>query len=164
MFVDFPLARFLLICFCASLTKTANKGGRMYKRVFRACCLSVVLSIVTLHAQSPPRLSLRAASVEPVEGWQTLQVEHCQGDRCSVWVSSISALTENDIESAQPEVRADGYRRVRVVFTDAGVNKMHELTVAQLRKYMALVVDGKVLWAPMVQSIYNERATPKDTL
>ena len=123
----------------------------MYKRL-SACCLGVVLSVCVLHAQSP-RLSLRAASIQPVEAWQTMQVEHCRGERCTVWVSPTAALTESDIEQALPEVRADGSRVINVVFTDAGVNKLHDLTAAQFKKPIALVVDGKVIWAPMVQYI-----------
>jgi preprotein translocase subunit SecD len=132
-------------------------------RIAWACLFVILCAGISLQAQSP-RLSIRAAATESVDGWQTMRVEHCQGERCTVWISPILALIESDIEDARPEVRAnDGYRRVRVVFTDAGVNKMHDLTMAQLKKHIVLVVDGKVLWAPIVQSIY-ERSTPKDTL
>ena len=43
-------------------------------------------------------------------------------------------------------------------------NLLGELTETQLKKHIVLVVDGKVLWAPVVQSTYDERSTPKDTL
>ena len=132
----------------------------MYRRSI-VCCLFVILFAgmfraqdrIVLPVQSPSRLSLRAASVEPVEGWRTMQVEHCRGERCTVWVSLTDALTENDIENAQPEVRADGYRAISVVFTDDGTNKLHDLTASQLKKLVAMVVDNKVLWAPMVTSV-----------
>jgi preprotein translocase subunit SecD len=42
---------------------------------------------------------------------------------------------------------------INVVFTDDGANKMHDLTAAQLKKSVAMVVDRKVLWAPMVTSV-----------
>src|SRR5205809_6252332 len=114
-----------------------------------ACLFVILFAGISLQAQS--RLSLRAASVEPVDGWQAMRVEHCQGERCTVWVSPTTALTENDIENAQPEIRAaDGSRVINVVYTDAAVNKMRDLTAAQVKKHIALVVDGKVLWAPQV--------------
>jgi preprotein translocase subunit SecD len=122
------------------------------RRISSMVGFAVFLCVGIVDAQSS-RLSIRAASVEPVEGWQAMQVEHCQGQRCTVWVSPTAALTESDIEQAQAEVRDDGYRVINVVFTDAGVNKLHDLTAAQFKKTMALVVDGKVLWAPMVQYI-----------
>ena len=117
------------------------------------CCLVVVLLAGILQAQS--RLSIRAASREPVEGWQRMQVEHSDG---VIWVSPTAALTASDIEQAQPEIRADGYSVIRVVFTDAGVNKLHDLTAAQLRKLIALVVDDKVIWAPMVMYVAGPAA------
>jgi preprotein translocase subunit SecD len=125
------------------------------RRIICVAFFAVFLFVGIVQAQS--RLSIRAASREPVDGWETMQVEHCQS-RCTVWVSPTAALTENDIEQAQPEVRADGYRVINVVFTDAGVNKLHDLTAAQLKKLIALVVDGKVIWAPMVQYIAEARA------
>src|SRR5438093_13325821 len=102
-------------------------------------------------ARAQSRLSLRAASVEPVDGWQTMRVEHCQGERCTVWVSPTAAITQSDIESAQPEVRADGYRVIHLILTDAGAKKLHDLTEAQLRNFIALIVDDKVIWAPTVK-------------
>src|SRR2546430_13526575 len=88
--------------------------------------------------------SYRAASAEPVEGWQRMQVEHSNG---VVWVSPTGAVIASDIEKAQPEIRADGYRVIRIFLTDAGANKLHDLMAAQLRKLVALVVDDKVIWA-----------------
>ena len=79
-----------------------------------------------------------------------MQVEH--SDRV-VWVSPTAAVVASDIEQALPEVRADGDTVIRVVFTDAGVNKLHDLTAAEFRKLIAMVVDDKVIWAPTVQYI-----------
>jgi preprotein translocase subunit SecD len=60
------------------------------------------------------------------------------------------------IEQAQPEVRArDGLRIIRVVLTEAGAKKLHDLMAAQLRNLVAMVVDDKVLWAPTVQYVYD---------
>ena len=67
------------------------------------CLVFIVLLGGIVHAQS--RLSIRAASATPVDGWQRMQVEH--SDRF-VWVAPTAAITESDIEKAQPDVRADG--------------------------------------------------------
>jgi hypothetical protein len=121
----------------------------------------VILFASAMQAQSQ-RLSLRAASVEPVEGWQPMRVEHCQGERCTLWVSPTAALTESDIEKGQPEVSpnagSDGgaIQRIRIVVTDLGAKKLHDLTEGQLRKHIALIVDDKVLWAPTVMGVHNE--------
>jgi len=58
---------------------------------------------VTQSARAIPaqaQLSIRAASAEPVDGWQRMQVEH--SNRIA-WVSPTPALTASDIEKAQPE-------------------------------------------------------------
>ena len=127
----------------------------MHRMVIWTACLVAFLFVGIAKAQS--RLSIRAASAEPVDGWKMKQVEHCEG-RCAVWVSPTAAITESDIEHAQPEVRADGYRIINVVFTDAGLDKMHDLTAAQLKKLVVLIVDDKVVWAPTVQYIFGAAA------
>ena len=109
-------------------------------------CLLVVL--IANAVQAKAQLSIRAASAQPVEGWQRMQVEH--SDRV-VWVSPIVAVTSSDIEKAAPEVTPDGDTRIAVVFTDAGVRKIHDLTTAQRKNLVALVVNDKVIWAPLVQ-------------
>jgi preprotein translocase subunit SecD len=116
--------------------------------MYRVACLVLILLASALHAQG--EFSIRAASATPVDGWQRMQVE-CS-DRV-VWVSPTAGLTATDIEKGHPEVRADGDTVIRVVFTDAGIAKLHDLTAAQFRKLIALVVDDKVIWAPTVQYI-----------
>src|SRR5262245_55810233 len=63
--------------------RTASVRRPMPSRSILLCCSVLVLFTSVLHAQSA-RLSLRAASVQPVEGWHTMRVEHCQGERCIV--------------------------------------------------------------------------------
>ncbi len=117
------------------------------KAIWTACLiLTVLVGAIPAHAQ----FSIRAASATPVEGWQRMQVGH--SDRI-VWVSPTAAITASDIEKAQPEVRADGYTVIAVVFTDAGLQKIHDLTTAQRKNLVAMVVDGRLIWAPMVQGV-----------
>src|ERR1051325_4807752 len=119
-----------------------------------AFCLIVILlaSATQAHAQ----FSIRAASLEPVEGWERMQVEHCQGSRCTVWVSPIAAVTASDIEKAQPDhTSAEGQTRGAVVFTNAGAKHMADLTTAQLHKQIAMILDGKVIWAPLVMAEFH---------
>jgi preprotein translocase subunit SecD len=79
-----------------------------------------------------------------------MQVEHSSR---FVWVSPTAAITANDIEEAKPVVRPDdGYRVISITFTDAGAKKAHDLSIAQKDKLVALVVDNKVVWAPIVKA------------
>jgi preprotein translocase subunit SecD len=117
---------------------------------FSTMLLGVIfLSATAMQAQA--QFSIRAASIEPVEGWDRIQVEHCQGSRCIVWVAPTAAIVASDIESARPQINAaDGATHIAVVFTDTGAKKFSDLTAAQVKKLVAMVVDGKVIWAPMV--------------
>jgi preprotein translocase subunit SecD len=80
-----------------------------------------------------------------------MQVERCQS-RCTVWVSPTAAIVASDIESSRPEV-VDGATHIAIVFTDAGAKKFSDLTAAQVKKLVAMVIDGKVIWAPMVMGM-----------
>src|ERR1700757_4607848 len=109
-------------------------------------CIVVIVSTGATQAQG--QFSIRAASAEPVEGWQRMQVEH--SDQV-VWVSPTAAIIASDIESARPEINPDdGATHIAIVFTDAGAKKFSDLTAAQVKKLVAMVVDGKVIWAPLV--------------
>jgi preprotein translocase subunit SecD len=116
-------------------------------------CFIVLLFAAIPQAQG--QFSIRAASAEPVEGWQRMQLEHSER---TIWVAPTATVVSSDIENAQPEARADGHRVIRVIFTDAGANKIRDLTNAQLKKHVALVVDGRVLWAPMVQTVVGKES------
>jgi preprotein translocase subunit SecD len=113
-------------------------------------CLVVILSASATQAQA--QFSIRAASPESVEGWQRMQVEH--SDRV-VWVSPTAALTASDIAKAQPNTSKTGDARIAVVFTDAGAKRFADLTTAQLHKQIAMILDGKVIWAPMVMAEFH---------
>jgi preprotein translocase subunit SecD len=118
----------------------------------RTIFLLIILFAGVLQAQA--QLSVRAASEEPVPGWERMQSEV---DR-PIWVSPTVSLTAADFESLQPATDANGRRFVAVVLTDAGAKKMRELSIAQLNKSIALVLDGKVIWAPKVRSEIGKEA------
>jgi preprotein translocase subunit SecD len=121
-----------------------------------AWIVSLVVILIASAAQAHAQFSIRAASIEPVEGWEKKQVEHCQGSRCVLWVSPMAAVTASDIERAQPDhTSVEGQTRVAVVFTDAGAKHFADLTTAQLHKQIAMILDGKVIWAPMVMAEFH---------
>ena len=128
----------------------------MYRRAW-APLFAILFAGISLQSQS--RLSIRAASDTPIEGWQRMDLAHSNR---VVWVAPTEALTASDIETAQPKLRPTGDLVISVVFTNNGVNKMHDLTVAQLKKHVALVVDDKVIWFPMVTSVQYVGTTIKE--
>ena len=99
-------------------------------------------------------LEIRAASSTAVAGWQRMSAP----DGGAVWVSPTSALTSTDIARGEPRKQADGSATVGVVFTDDGARKMAALSAAQANKPIALLLDGKLVWAPIVRGAIEKEA------
>ena len=105
-----------------------------------------------LYAQSS--LEVRAASGSAVAGWAQMPTL----DGRSVWVSPTPALTLADIARAEPRTDANGQRTVGVVFTADGARKMAQLSATQSGRPIALLLDGKVVWAPIVRGTVEKEA------
>ena len=118
-----------------------------------AAGLMMVYFAGALHAQAT--FSIRAASENAVAGWDKMV---STDDGKSVWVSPVISVTPADIDSARPVINNDGNRIIVVTFSDAGAKKMHDLTTAQLQGLIALVLDGKLIWAPKVRSTLDREA------
>ena len=99
-------------------------------------------------------LEIRAASHTAVAGWQQMSTPGGE----AVWVSTTAALTTADIARGEPRTDARGERTVGFVFTDAGARKMAQLSAAQTNRHIALLLDGKVIWVPIVRSIIEKEA------
>lgn len=110
----------------------------------------IVGAIVTLLAgilngQSP--VEIRAAASTAVAGWQ--QMASPGGE--TIWVAPEARLTSADIERAEARTDPDAGPSVFVVMTDEGARKMAALSAAQDHKPIALLLDGQVIWAPIVK-------------
>ena len=106
-----------------------------------------------LHAQAP--FTIRAASAELVDGWERMPSPNGNG---FIWVSPSAGLTAADIQRAQRIAGTDGRTSVGIVFTSDGARKMRELSRAQVNKLVALILDGKVIWAPVVRDEIGSEA------
>src|SRR5438046_1803549 len=118
----------------------------MYRGVTFIACAAMILFAGALHAQS--QFTIHAASAEPVAGWQKMDA-----DDKSVWVNPTPALTSADLERAIPDRSPEGRNSVTAVFSEAGAKKMREFSAAQIEKLMAMVLDGKVIFAPRIRSV-----------
>jgi preprotein translocase subunit SecD len=117
----------------------------------------IVGAIVTLLAgilngQSP--VEIRAASSSAVSGWQ--QMASPGGD--PLWVAPTVQLTSADIARAEARTLTNGGPAVAIVLTDDGAKKMTELSKAQTNQPIALLLDGKVIWAPVVRGSIGREA------
>ena len=116
--------------------------------------IAVGLFLFLLQGQA--QVAIRAASADPVEGWERMQFS--EGSR-SVWVARTTSLVATDIERARSYTMPDGRTAVAIVFTESGAKKMRELSAAQLHKLIAVVVDGKLIWSPLVRSEISNEAS-----
>ena len=117
----------------------------MHRSVRLMGCIAVILfgGFLEAHAQ----FTIRAAAADPVPGWQKMEA----GDH-SVWVSPTASLTSADIGHFQQITDRDGRTAISIFFTDGGARKMRELSVAQMNKLVAMVLDGKVIFAPRIRA------------
>jgi len=125
-------------------------GGYMRRPIAVASAVIVGLFLFLLQAQA--QLTIHAASDQPVAGWQRMNYNNQ-----AVWVSPTASLTSADILRAEPSTR-DGGRAVGVIFNDAGAKKMTDLSHEQINKLIAMVLDGKVIFAPKVRAEIGSQA------
>ena len=119
----------------------------MNRRVLFTACVATILFAGALQAQG--QFGFHAASAEPVAGWQKME----SGDK-SVWVNPVPTLVSADVERALPGRVTEGHNAVTLVFTEAGAKKMRELSAAQANKLIAMILDGKVIFAPRVSGAF----------
>jgi hypothetical protein len=130
------------------------QSRRIVMRLMAIWAITLVVWFAgVLHAQ--PSFSIRAASEDAVAGWEKMEsADHGK----FAWVSPVVTVTPEDVETARPVMNDDGQLIIVVAFTDVGAKKMRDLTTAQLEKLIALVLDGKLIWAPKVRSILDKEA------
>ena len=114
--------------------------------------LIVMLLASVLNGQMP--LEIRAASSKPTSGWQEMKAPGGTG----VWVSPTSQLTSADIARAELHTLPGGDPAIAVVFTAEGAKKMAAFSTAQMSKPIAVMIDGRLAWAPIVRTTIDTQA------
>ncbi|HWI16669.1 MAG TPA: hypothetical protein VNT81_02900 [Vicinamibacterales bacterium] len=112
----------------------------------------VTLLAGILNGQAP--VEIRAAASSAVSGWA--QMKSPGGD--PLWVAPDIRLTSADIERAEARQLAGGDPAVAILLTTEGAKKMAALSNAQMNKPIALLLDGQVIWAPIVRSTVEKEA------
>ena len=119
----------------------------MRRRLLVAIGVMCFLFTGAIRGQSA--FAIRAASTSPVSGWQ--QITSPDRDRV-LWVAPTNDLTSVDIERAELVTGSDGSPAIAIVFTDGGAKKMAALSTTGLGQPMAFLLDGKLIWAPVVRA------------
>lgn len=120
--------------------------------VRRLCCLAVVLLAGSASAQS---LQIRHAVTPDAPGdteGMTRQTVATAPDR-EVWVGSVALdLPPRSIQTVGLELDADGQTALSLWLSDEAGGAFASLTAASVGRALAVVYDGRVLTAPVVQS------------
>jgi preprotein translocase subunit SecD len=117
----------------------------MKNKAFVIVGVIVTLLAGILNGQTP--VEIRAASSTAVSGWQ--QMSSPSGT--PLWVAPTVQLTSADIARAEARTDPEAGSFVGILLTDEGAKKMSELSAAQANKPIALLLDGQVIWAPIVR-------------
>jgi preprotein translocase subunit SecD len=117
----------------------------MKNKSFVLVGMIVTLLAGILNGQTP--VEIHAASSTAVTGWT--QMSGPSGS--ALWVAPDVKLTSADIARAEAYNDRDAGPSVSIVLTDEGAKKMAALASEQANKPIALLLDGHVIWAPMVR-------------
>jgi len=100
-------------------------------------------------AKPAVKFEIRRAEKEKAEGLTEAMVE---GTKEKVYLHKTAELTNEDIADAQAAEDNSMMPAVSITLTRKGAEKMKKLTEGHLDKPIAILVDGKVISAPVVRS------------
>ena len=124
----------------------------MSRKPFATILIGVALLAGVINGQGP--LEIRAAASTAVTGWQ--QMVSPSGGQ--VWVSPTNSLTSADVERAEARTTQNGDPAVAVVLTADGAKKMAALAATRSNQPIAMLLDGKLIWAPVVRGSIGKEA------
>jgi len=116
--------------------------------------IGVMCFLLTSAIRGQGALAIRAAATSPVSGWQQMASPADQ----VLWVAPATDLTAVDIERAEPVTGSDGSLALTVVFTDDGAKKIAALSATRIGQPIAFLLDGKLIWAPVVRARIEREA------
>jgi hypothetical protein len=107
------------------------------------------------NVQAAVRVEVRLAQREPAPGLK----EADSADGSKIYLHDEIVVDNSDIAHAEVKPQHNGpYFQVWVVLTPAGAKKMHNTTMRNIGKPMAILIDGQVIMAPVIRDPLNEYA------
>jgi preprotein translocase subunit SecD len=125
--------------------------------VAAAVCLGIGL-LAPFGAARPDEkvtVEFKRAETKPADGLTAATIE---GTNQKVYLPRKADATHADIARASVELDPDRKPVIDILFTDAGAKKMKALTAKHRDKPLAIIVNGKVLSAPVVKTAIGDRA------
>ncbi len=100
-----------------------------------------------------PTLEFRLADDNENPGWSKMKLP--EGDK-SVFVSGKAELDDSHIEKVSFCKDANGNSSVGFTLTDDGAQAMEATTSRNINKRLAIVLNGKVVSAPIIRSVIKK--------
>jgi preprotein translocase subunit SecD len=123
--------------------------------LFAVACLSCVGPLAARPDEKKVTVEFRRAETKPTEGYTEATVE---GTKEKVYIAKKADLTHADVAEAKADKDPRGDPAIELVLTKEGSKKLEALTGAQIGKPVAALIDGKVVFAPVVRAKVTGRA------
>jgi preprotein translocase subunit SecD len=123
--------------------------------VAAAVCIGVLAPFGVARPDEKVTVEFKRAETKPADG---LTEAIIQGTNRKVYLPKRADATRADIARASVELDLNMKPVIDIIFTDAGAKKLKALTEKHRDKPLAIVVNGKVLSAPVVKGTFGDRA------
>jgi preprotein translocase subunit SecD len=119
--------------------------------------LSCLCAVTDVTLADPPgaKFEIRRAEAEPAEGLTKVTIV---GGTRKVYVHNKAELTNDDVSEARAAPDEKERYAIVITFTKEGAKKMAQVTKDHKEKPLAIMVDGKVIAAPVVTSVISTTA------
>jgi preprotein translocase subunit SecD len=124
--------------------------------LFAVACFGLTMATAPARPDEKPKVTVefRLAETKPADGLTEATIE---GTKDKIYLSKKAEVTNADIAKAGVGIDNALEPAVDLLFTDAGAKKMEVLTEKHLKKLLAIVIDGKVVSAPVIQSKFSDK-------
>lgn len=127
----------------------------MKRTLLSALAYLTASTVLGISAWAAPVFQMRLADEAPSGNSERMSyVTHYDQHTVTnvYYVQKTVLLDETALKSATPGKDALGHGIIDITFTDAGAKRFAEVTRQNLHKRLAIIIDGQILEAPMVQS------------
>jgi preprotein translocase subunit SecD len=127
------------------------------RSLLAAACLGLAVPVWAQKPDEKPKgkVEFKRAETKPADGLAEATVE---GTRQKVYLPKKADATNADIARVSAGLDGDLNPAIDVVFTKEGAKKMEALSEEHKDKPLAILIDGKVVSAPVVRAKFSDRA------
>jgi preprotein translocase subunit SecD len=119
-------------------------------------CLGLAIPFATARPdQKKVVVDFRRAETKPADGLAEAAIA---GTNQKVYIPKTADATTNDIAVAKAALDGGGNPAIDITFTKEGAKKMAALSEKHRDKPLAILINGRVVSAPVVREKFGERA------